>query len=123
MKFVAGQDNLIPVRTKEEARERGTNGGIASGEARRKRKTLREELIALLESGDTQQRMSVALIQEATIGNSAGSVARAWETVRDTIGEKPTESMVLTANVNTGYDDCTADELRALLKLHEDGTI
>lgn len=120
---MAGQDNLIPVRTKEEARERGTNGGIASGEARRKRKTLREELIALLESGDTQQRMSVALIQEATIGNSAGSVARAWETVRDTIGEKPTESMVLTANVNTGYDDCTADELRALLKLHEDGTI
>ena len=34
--------NLIPVRTTEEARERGRNGGRASGEARRRKKSLRE---------------------------------------------------------------------------------
>lgn len=34
--------NLIPVRTTEEARERGRNGGRASGESRRRKKSLRE---------------------------------------------------------------------------------
>ena len=34
--------NLIPVRSTEEARERGRNGGRASGEARRRKKSLRE---------------------------------------------------------------------------------
>ena len=34
--------NLIPVRSTEEARERGRNGGSASGEARRRKKSLRE---------------------------------------------------------------------------------
>lgn len=33
------EQNLRPVRTKEEARERGRNGGIASGVARRRKKT------------------------------------------------------------------------------------
>ena len=32
-----GRDNLIPPRTKDEARQRGANGGKASGEARRKK--------------------------------------------------------------------------------------
>ena len=34
--------NLKPVRSKSEARERGTKGGIASGQSRRRLKTLRE---------------------------------------------------------------------------------
>ena len=34
--------NLIPFRSTEEARERGRNGGRASGEARRRKKSLRE---------------------------------------------------------------------------------
>lgn len=39
---MANEQNLIPVRTKEEAREKGQKGGIASGEARRAKKTRRE---------------------------------------------------------------------------------
>lgn len=119
---MAGIDNLTPF-TVDKAREVGKLGGIASGEAKRKRKTLREELLALLADGDTQEKVSLALIREAQLGNASGSVARAFETIRDTVGEKPTESMVLTANVNTPYDELTADELRALLKQHEDGAI
>lgn len=34
--------NLKPVRTKNEARKKGRNGGIKSGESRRKKKTVRE---------------------------------------------------------------------------------
>ena len=39
---VANEKNLKPVRTKSEARERGKNGGIASGKKRREQKTYRE---------------------------------------------------------------------------------
>ena len=38
---LANEGNLKPVRTKSEARERGRNGGKASGEARRRKKTMR----------------------------------------------------------------------------------
>lgn len=41
-------DNLKPARTKSEARERGKNGGKASGVARRKKKALKEEFELLL---------------------------------------------------------------------------
>ena len=41
-------ENLIPVRTKEEARERGRNGGLKSGAARRAKKSMRETANYLL---------------------------------------------------------------------------
>lgn len=43
------EDNLRPVRTKEEARERGRKGGIASVKSRRQKKAMRERLIEALE--------------------------------------------------------------------------
>lgn len=95
---MAGQENLKPVQSKEEARERGRKGGIASGEARRKRKTLKEELIALLEDGDTQNRVSVALISAAIDGD-----VKAFTALRDTIGEKPVEK-VEQVNIDMEYD-------------------
>ena len=42
-------ENLEPVRTEEEAREKGRRGGIASGIARRRKKNLRESLKVLME--------------------------------------------------------------------------
>lgn len=50
-KEVHNQDNLIPVtkRTKEQQREICRMGGKASGEARRKRKAMREVLTELLD--------------------------------------------------------------------------
>ena len=45
-----GQENLIPMnkRSKEEARAMGQKGGIASGEARREKKSLREKAQLLM---------------------------------------------------------------------------
>lgn len=37
-----GRDNLKPYRSEDEAREAGRRGGIASGEARRRKKSMRE---------------------------------------------------------------------------------
>ena len=76
----------------EQARELGRKGGRKSAEIKKARKTLREELLELLqvESRDIegnkhtqQERISAALIMEAAGGN-----VRAFETIRDTIGEK-----------------------------------
>lgn len=89
--------NLIPTnkRSKEEVRKNAAKGGKKSGETRRARKTLREELLLLLADGDTQNKMSLALIEEALNGNKAGSVTKAFETIRDTIGEKPVDKIVV----------------------------
>lgn len=85
---MANEKNLKPIRSVSEAREKGKNGGIASGKARRNRKTLKEELIALLETGDNQVKLSVALLTSALDGN-----VKAFEVIRDTIGEKPKEEI------------------------------
>ena len=66
----------------------GRKGGIASGEARRRRKTLKEELLLLLEQGDMQEKISLALIQKAMGGDT-----KAFEVLRDTVGEKPVDKV------------------------------
>lgn len=45
---MSGQDNLIPVQSKEEARKLGRKGGIASGKARRAKRTMKDTLEMLL---------------------------------------------------------------------------
>jgi hypothetical protein len=79
-------ENLIPMnrRTKSEQREIARRGGIASGESRRKRKMLREQLVELLEFRNTQNLICTNLVDKAIRGD-----ARAFEVIRDTIGENP----------------------------------
>lgn len=47
---MAGKDNLKPVRTSEEAKKRGRNGGIKSGEARRRKKDMYQITKMMLDS-------------------------------------------------------------------------
>lgn len=83
-------ENLIPFnqRTESEVRAIAANGGRKSGESRRARKTLKEELLLLLSEGDTQKSVSVALLQKAMDGD-----VKAFEVLRDTIGEKPVDKV------------------------------
>lgn len=87
---MAGKENLRPVSSKDEARERGRKGGLASGESRRKRKTLKEELLLMLSDGETQQSVTLALIEKAMAGDT-----KAFEVIRDTIGEKPVDKVMI----------------------------
>lgn len=109
--------NLIPTnkRSKEEAKKISSNGGKKSGEVRRARKTLREELLAMLSDGDTQKKISLALVKEATDGNNAGSVTKAFEVIRDTIGEKPVDK-VMVAEV----DQNVINEVEAMINNDEE---
>lgn len=86
--------NLKPFTSKQsrdEAVKNGKKGGIKSGEARRVRKAIKDELLFLLEQKDTQEKISVALINQALKGN-----VKAFEVIRDTIGEKPIDKQEIT---------------------------
>lgn len=76
--------------TAEKQRAIASQGGKASVEARKRRKTLKEELLALLSQGDTQNKVSVAIIDRAMNGD-----VKAFETIRDTIGEKPVDKVMI----------------------------
>ena len=89
---MAGKDNL-KVPSSEKAREIGRKGGKKSGEAKRARKTMREQLLLMLEKGDTQENMTLALIAKAMQGD-----VRAFEVIRDTIGEKPVDKQDVLMN-------------------------
>ena len=106
MKENAGHSNLIPAskQTPEERRENGRKGGIASGIARNERKTLKEQLLILLENGDTQKEVSLALISKALTGDT-----KAFEVIRDTIGEKPKEQIEQKQEVKIVMDDKLAE--------------
>lgn len=91
------KEDLKPVRSVDEAKEKGRKGGIASGEARRRKKTIRETLEMMLSGqmpdGSTRRdAIVVALMEKALSGD-----VRAFEAIRDSVGEKPTEKM----NVST----------------------
>lgn len=81
----------------EEQRERARRAGKRSGEVRRERKTLRQELEILLneeifdkngKAMNTQKAVTTALLKQALNGN-----VKAFEVLRDTIGEKPVEKV------------------------------
>jgi hypothetical protein len=86
------------MRTKEEQRRIAKMGGIASGEARRRKKTLREALITLLNAEnyeidddkkvDGYVATALALIKKAMNGD-----VPAITVLRDTVGEKPREEL------------------------------
>ncbi len=100
-----GKKNLIPVRSETEAKEKGSKGGIASGEARRKIKSIREALKLYLaeattvETEEGQEKVTnafaiaIAAAEKAKIGD-----VQAMTFVRDSIGEKPKDTVGLSAD-------------------------
>lgn len=103
-----------PFKPGEEAREIGKKGGKKSGQKRRERKTLREDLLAVLtnmeipekDSGKmipVQEALSISIITAALNGNT-----KAYEIIRDTIGEKPVENVSIVASDYTALNEAFA---------------
>ena len=124
-----GHDNLIPVnqRTKEEARTRGKNGGIKSGESRRNKKTMRETLENALkielstekleELGADISLMSgdnsvLSAIIASTIREAINGDTKAIQFVRDSIGEKPVDELHAVNETITKEDTDMMKDLR-----------
>lgn len=89
---MANEQNLKPLntRTKSERRKIATMGGKASGEARRERKAFKDALLLALETeqdGKTIQDIGI----DSLMSKYKSGDLKAFEIVRDTIGEKPTD--------------------------------
>lgn len=103
---MANEENLRTPTT-EEAREIGRKGGIASGKARRERKKFKEDLItalATMKDGKTFQELGI----EAIIRKFIDGDTKAFEIIRDTVGEKPVDKVeadVGITNINIKLDD------------------
>ena len=93
--------------------ERAKNAGKRSGKKRKARKTLREDLLAVLTKLEipqkdgkkmpVQEALSTSLIKAALNGN-----VRAYEIIRDTIGEKPVENVSIVASNFAALDEAFA---------------
>lgn len=64
----------------------------------------------MLESGDTQKKMSLALIKQAQNGNT-----KAFEIIRDTIDEKPKDKLQVEGEINNPFSELTTEELRKIV--------
>ena len=95
------EKNLIPnsERSPREVRENGKKGGIASGEARRVKKSLREAMQILMEADLTGKDGKTMTGTEAMAARAFQAALKgdwkAWELVRDTAGQKPVERVMV----------------------------
>ena len=96
VRAMANEKNLKPIRDSKRARELQEKAAKKQRENIAKRKTLREELLLLLSQGNTQEKMSLALIEKAMTGDT-----KAFEVIRDSIGEKPTDKIEQSGEVNS----------------------
>lgn len=102
---MANEENLKPFtsdQSREEAVKNGRKGGIASGKAKRERKLLREAIAERMGEEDFNALVDNLIAR-------AKDSDRAFELLRDTIGEKPVSSIDLTAdmdlNITIDYGD------------------
>ena len=119
---MTNETNLNPVRSEDEARRKGRAGGIASGKARREKKLMRETLDMLLsmpikngkladvddirsfsaikgKNISVQEAIMIAQVQKAMKGDT-----KAAEYVRDTIGQKPVDSLNMNMNLPVMFE-------------------
>lgn len=110
---MANEQNLRPFNqmSAEEHRKIAQKGGRACAQARRERKALRDELTALLGKGKTQEKICAALVEQAEAGN-----LKAFEILRDTIGEKPVNSVSVAGRINTPFDGLSEEDLREIAR-------
>lgn len=124
---MSNEENLIPVRTAEEARRKGRNGGIASGEARRRKRDNRKIMIDILSAspvldkqtlvnlhklgiygkGKNKDKYDLEMIINAAIAQKAmrGDV-KAYRAILETIGEDIRSKL---AREGHGFDSSAND--------------
>lgn len=123
------REDLTPVRTKSEAKERGRNGGIKSGESRRRKKLMKEQMSALLSLANKNKKMEKVMssmgIKKSDQNNQMALVTsvffkamngntNAVNIVRELVGERVQEFNIAT---NT---DPKVKELQKLLEEEEE---
>lgn len=113
--MLMNEQNLKPIRSTEEAKQKGSAGGKKSGEVRKQRKAMKEQMELLLslpvkseehkafmetigvdtENMDNQMMLMVSIFNKAMNGD-----LEAAKFCRDTVGEKPTDKVEQSGEVN-----------------------
>ena len=95
----AQTDNLKPIKkgqlSSEEAKAGGSAGGKASVQARREKKIIREEILKAMSETDWQEMIANVIMR-------AKESDKAFEVLRDTIGQKPVEKVENTLSFDLG---------------------
>lgn len=108
---MAKEDNLRPGEY-QFSREEQSKGGVASGEARRRKRDLRHCLEMLLEkerttrSGETlsgAEAVCAKLFEQALKGN-----VKAFETIRSTVGQDPVQKIMVSEVEQSVIDEVEA---------------
>jgi len=112
------EDNLKPIQkgqlSKEELKKRQKNGGIKSGEVRKEKKLLKDTIAMMLEMKapdhlkvELEDKLGINvdtiqdLITSGLMGKAMSGDAKAFEVLRDTVGQKPKDEIMQT---NTNID-------------------
>ena len=135
---MANEQNLKPFTSdqdREEAAKNGRKGGIASGEARRRKREAKEimEIFLSMQIKDgkgsdiegirnfmdmpgknitVEEAMHLKVVQKALKGD-----LNAYDRALAIVGEKPAEKVKVDANVNP-MSELTTEELRKLISQH-----
>ena len=94
------KENLKPIRTEKEARIKGQNGGIKSGQKRRELKTIKEYLKIGLDidiqdkNGNTFSRKEAGVLK--LIERYIKGDPKAFDTVVELLGENPAKKLEVT---------------------------
>lgn len=93
---MANEQNLKPYeftsnQSREEAAKNGRKGGIASGKKRQEKIVFKELFQTLLAEEYKDGMTNAQAIAAAQIIEALGGSTKAFETIRDTIGQKPVE--------------------------------
>lgn len=102
---MANNSNLksLSTRSPQERKAIAQKGGKASVKKRAELKTIKEELLLLLAEGDTQKKISLALIQKALNGD-----IKAFEVIRDSIGQKVAERVEISQTIDDSIKEIEA---------------
>lgn len=126
---MANEKNLVPFTSEqshEEAVKNGRKGGIASGEAKRNRKMLRDCIDYLLERENAMfldadgnpmsgaEQLAYNLFVKALEEPDTAKAAKAFEVLRDTAGQKPVDKVQTTQAV-VDLSAFSTDEIKAML--------
>lgn len=106
------EDNLKPFtsdQSREEAAKNGAKGGIASGEARRKKRDLKLAIQALLEADIKDKKTGVTMsgaeaLAVAQFRKAMKGDTKAFEVLRDTSGQSVVQKVAV-AEVNQNVID------------------
>lgn len=122
--------NLKPVRTKSEAREKGKNGGIRSGEVRRRKRDMKAAAQMLLDmpvkSENIAKSMKQLGFEDDDLNNQMAVLISVWkkamegdvkaaEFLRDTSGQKPADKIMVTE------DDSSVEEMERYFNERKQG--